>query len=88
MFAAICAVSFGALATMLHLATIAVAAVRCRCRPAPAPLPNHTPAVSLLRPVCGLDGYARETLASSFRLNYSDYEILFCAARRLSLIHI
>ena len=82
MFAAICAVSFGALATMLHLATIAVAAVRCRCRPAPAPLPNHTPAVSLLRPVCGLDGYARETLASSFRLNYSDYEILFCAARR------
>lgn len=80
MLAAVCAASFCALATAFHLGTIAVAAVRCRRR-ARVALPDPTPAVSLLRPVCGLDAYARETLESSFRLDYPNYEILFCAAR-------
>jgi len=80
MLAAICAASFCALATVFHLGTIAVAALRFRRRYR-ASLPDPTPAVSLLRPVCGLDSYARETLESSFRLDYPNYEILFCAAR-------
>lgn len=38
------------------------------------------PRVSLIRPVCGLDHFDRETLGSSFHLDYPDYEVIFCAA--------
>lgn len=37
------------------------------------------PRITLLRPVCGLDTFDRETLASSFLQDYPDYEIIFCA---------
>lgn len=40
------------------------------------------PSVSLLRPVCGLDAFDAETLASSFGQDHPDHEILFCAASR------
>ncbi len=39
------------------------------------------PAVTLIRPVCGIDQVERETLASTFRLKPASLEILFCAAR-------
>ena len=39
------------------------------------------PRITLLRPVCGLDNFDRETLASSFLQHYPDYEIIFCAPR-------
>jgi ceramide glucosyltransferase len=80
MLAASCAAAFCALATLFHLATIAIAVHRCRRRD-PAPVPSPAPGLSLLRPVCGLDAYAHETLGSAFELDYPDYEILFCAAR-------
>ncbi|MCB1336142.1 MAG: glycosyltransferase [Maritimibacter sp.] len=38
------------------------------------------PFLSLIRPVKGLDPYDRETLASSFRQDYPEYEVIFCAA--------
>lgn len=38
------------------------------------------PFVSLIRPVCGVDTFDRETLGSSFTQDYPDYEVLFCAA--------
>ena len=34
----------------------------------------------MVRPLCGLDNYAAETLASTFALDYPHYEILFCVA--------
>lgn len=37
------------------------------------------PKIDLIRPVCGLDPFDRETLASSFLQDYPDYEIIFCA---------
>lgn len=37
------------------------------------------PRISLIRPVCGLDAFDAETLASSFTQDYPDYEIIFCA---------
>ncbi|RIA00016.1 ceramide glucosyltransferase [Cereibacter sphaeroides] len=62
----------------LHLAAAGLAAAQGRRRPAP---PSARPFVCLLRPVCGQDRFDRETLASSFGIDWPDYEIVFCAAR-------
>jgi ceramide glucosyltransferase len=72
---------FCVITTGAHLATVAVAGWRCR-RSKRANRPPAVPAISLLRPVCGNENFLAETLGSSFRLNHSDYEILFCAARQ------
>lgn len=61
----------------LHLAAAALAALQGQRR---LPRRAETPFITLLRPVCGLDQFDRETLASSFGLDYPDYEIIFCAA--------
>lgn len=45
------------------------------------PGPRLQPAVSLVRPVCGIDNFAAETLGSSFRIDYPRYEVIFCVAR-------
>lgn len=45
-----------------------------------ARLSTSLPPVSLIRPCCGVDAYDEATLASSFRLDYPEYEILFCVA--------
>ncbi len=37
------------------------------------------PFVTLVRPVCGVDAFDRQTLASSFEQHYPRYEIIFCA---------
>jgi len=81
MLLATLAAAFCAVATLFHLASVALAAVRLRRCQAP-PGSGGLPPLSLLRPVCGLDAFARETLESSFRLDYPEYEVLFCAARR------
>lgn len=76
--AALAAFSLSSL--VIHLASVAVAMRRAR---PPQPLlqaPSGAPAVSIVRPVCGLDHRLAETLGSSFQLAYPDYEILFCAA--------
>ena len=67
--------------TIIHVVSIAVAAFRLR-RPATrhSPAMQNLPAVSLVRPLCGIDNYAAETLRSTFRLDYRDHEILFCVA--------
>lgn len=69
---------FVAFALVVHLASILL--VRWRmARPAPQ-APDSLPAVCLLRPVCGLDRFDAETLGSSFRQDYPDYEVIFCCA--------
>ncbi len=63
----------------LHLLSTALAVVRCR----PArylTAPSGAPPVSIVRPVCGIDNHAEETLRSTFALDYPGYEILFCVA--------
>lgn len=62
----------------VHLVTLIVAALRLR-RPVPA-APSPLPFVCLLRPVCGLDRFDEETLASGFLQDYPDYEQVFCCA--------
>jgi ceramide glucosyltransferase len=64
--------------TALHLATCAAVAVRLRAARAPVTATDR-PSITLLRPVCGLENFIEETLKTSFGLDYSDYEIIFCA---------
>ena len=61
----------------VHLATTLLALLRLRPRDAD---PGARPFVSLVRPVCGIDRFDRETLGSSFAQDYPDYEVIFCAA--------
>jgi ceramide glucosyltransferase len=74
--AAFCVVSTG-----FHLTSLAVTTARLRRNGWLAPSPTGEPAVSLLRPVCGIDNFATETLASTFDIDYPNYEIIFCVAR-------
>jgi ceramide glucosyltransferase len=66
--------------TAFHVTTIAIAIVRFRRRPRRAALPEAHPPVTLVRPLCGLDNFAADTLRSTFALAYQSYEILFCVA--------
>ena len=76
-----CAAGYCLIMTTVQIASTTIARLRCPERAAPLPPPGDAPAISLVRPVCGLDNYAEETLGSSFTLNYPRYEVLFCAAR-------
>jgi ceramide glucosyltransferase len=69
---------FCALLTAVQIASIAVAIVRLR-RKAPRHRGDYPP-VSLVRPLCGIDNYAAQTLRSTFELDYPCCEILFCVA--------
>jgi ceramide glucosyltransferase len=64
--------------TLVQFTSIAIAIGRfCLNRPR-APLSKSYPPVSLVRPLCGIDNYAADTLFSTFALDYPHYEILFC----------
>jgi ceramide glucosyltransferase len=64
----------------LHIGSIAIALRRCRAPTQLMPAPAQSAAISLVRPVCGLDNFIEATLASSFDLDYPDYETIFCVA--------
>lgn len=78
---ATCAAIFCLSATLVHLLGALVVSIRCRERKRPLPLPRYTPPVTIIRPVCRVDNFERETLASTFALDYPDYEVIFCLAR-------
>src|SRR5947209_17509166 len=71
----------GIVVFILQLASILAATWRCRARPRTLAVPNPAPAVSLVRPLCGIEAFSEETLRSTFALNYPDYEIIFCVQR-------
>jgi ceramide glucosyltransferase len=60
--------------------TTGLAAFRCRKDASRRPAPAGAPPVSLVQPLCGVEAFSKETLASIFALDYPDYEILFCLA--------
>lgn len=71
--------TLAAAALAVQIASCGLAITRCRMgRMAPAP--RQRPPVTLVRPLCGLEPFSRATLASSFAIDYPDYEILFCLA--------
>ena len=63
----------------LHVLSSILAVSRCRSSARPTP-PKDLPPVSLVQPLCGIETFSRETLASIFALDYPNYEILFCLA--------
>ena len=75
------AAGFSLVMTGVQIASTTIARLRCPERLSPLPPSPDAPAVSLVRPVCGVDNHDEETLGSSFRLDYPTYEVLFCAAR-------
>jgi len=74
--------------TIVHLTSIAIAIGRFRrsvrppsdLYPSQYPAVSQNPPVTIVRPLCGIDNYAGDTLASTFDLDYPHYEILFCVA--------
>jgi ceramide glucosyltransferase len=69
-------------ATVIHVVSIVVDVIRFRrsSRQAAALPDEELPPVSLVLPLCGIDNYAEDTLLSTFELDYSRYEIVFCVA--------
>jgi len=75
------AATFCFVTTTIHVASIVIAAVRLRrSRPDDSLPRRNLPPVSLVRPLCGIDNYAADTLVSTFALDYPRCEILFCVA--------
>jgi ceramide glucosyltransferase len=72
------AAAFSLIGTVLNLMGVAISSVRCRQRPRPLLAPAGSPPVTIIRPLCRINNYERETLASTFTLDYPDYEIIFC----------
>ncbi len=66
--------------TSIHIVCSVIAMPRCAKRAAPTPAGADAPPVTIVRPLCGVDAFADETLASSFQLDYPAYEVIFCLA--------
>jgi ceramide glucosyltransferase len=81
MTAPILAAAAFCIAATANIASIVVAIVRFR-RSAlgEAPSARQFPPISLVRPLCGIDNFAADTLRSTFDLDYPRCEILFCVA--------
>jgi ceramide glucosyltransferase len=65
--------------TVVYLVA-AAALLRLRRTARGEPVPGFAPAVSILKPLCGLDERLEESLESFFRLDYGRYEIVFSFA--------
>ena len=75
------AATFCIVTTTIHVVSIAIAIFRFRRSALSEPLSAQKfPPVSLVRPLCGIDNYAADTLRSTFALAYPRCEILFCVA--------
>ena len=74
------AATFAICVSFFHVTSIALGIWRFRRPPRRAAPARQHPPVSLVRPLCGIDNYAAETLSSTFGLDYPTYEILFCVA--------
>jgi ceramide glucosyltransferase len=75
------ALAFCLLAVTFHLASIALTAQRMHARRPHLAAHAGAPPVTLIRPVCGIEVFSKETLGSTFLLDYPACEIIFCVAR-------
>jgi ceramide glucosyltransferase len=68
---------FGILTSTIYLALVLIALLRFRRRPDDGS--SFTPPVTLLKPLHGAEPNLGQYLEGFFRLDYPEYEILFCA---------
>ena len=73
--------SLAAFFLVTHLATLAIAFARCRPGAALRRDEPDLPPVTVVRPLCGIETFSRETLEASFALDYPAFELFFCVAR-------
>ena len=69
------------LTASLHFSSLLVAVRRCRAGRTHQAPPAQAAGVTVIRPVCGIDNHAEDTLRSTFELDYPHYEIVFCVAQ-------
>lgn len=72
---------FVALAVVIHAGSLLISIYAARRTRRPVRAPSNAPAVTLLRPACGIENNVAATLESSFRLDYPNYEIVFCVQK-------
>ena len=70
----------------LHVLSAALAGGRCRKNLPERRPPAYLPPISIVQPLCGVEPYSRETLASIFALDYPEYEIVFCISHAVDPI--
>jgi len=63
---------------IMNFISILIMARKCKKRSRSLPFPPGAPAVSIIRPLRGVEQFSEETLAASFLLNYPKYELIFC----------
>jgi ceramide glucosyltransferase len=68
------------LLTAINLLSLVIAAGRLRLRRSALRPAANAPAVSIVRPLCGIEAFSEETLRAGFALDYPDYELIFCVA--------
>ncbi|ASY73568.1 ceramide glucosyltransferase [Sinorhizobium fredii USDA 205] len=64
----------------INVLSLMIAGWRIWPRLSPQPKTLRRPPVSVVIPLCGLEEFSRETLQSAFRLDWPDYEVIFCIA--------
>jgi ceramide glucosyltransferase len=67
-----------AIAPLAYYVAAILAAIRFFQRERKKPMPEFQPAISVLKPVCGVDFGTYENFASFCRQDYENYEIVFC----------
>jgi ceramide glucosyltransferase len=72
---------FAGLSLAAHLASHVLALARLRRPPRDVVRDGCWPPVSLVRPLCGVEEFSKQTLEASFRLTYPDVEHIFCVAQ-------
>lgn len=70
--------AFVLMTLVVHLGSMVLVVLR-RVRPKRPPV-FEAPRITLLRPVCGVEPFDRETLGSSYALDYPAFELIFCVA--------
>ena len=65
---------------LVNLASIVIAAWRLDPDGVEAPAAARSQPVSIVIPVRGIETFSPETLASAFRLEWDEYELIFCVA--------
>ena len=68
---------------VLNLLSMVLAGLRWRhALRTPTPRCEDCPPVSIVQPLCGIETFSAETLATPFGIDWPDYEVIFCVASR------